>query len=1030
MQRDHLRKISLSVLLLGFAVFGADWPQFRFDSSRSAASPEALRPPLHLAWKLNLPRPRSWTYDPRLAFDASYQPVCQSDILVLTSMVTDSVEAYDVHSGRLLWRFFTGGPVRCAACLWRGRVYAASDDGSLYCLDLKTGALLWKRNDLPPGSRYRLVLGNGRYIALRPARGGPVIHNGVLYYAKGVWPFEQVSVFALDPLSGDLLWANHDAGLIRRGLLDHSTRRDTGISPQGYLAVLGNRLIVPSGRALPARFDLRKGTMDPYDSRWGGREGLAKGCWFIGGKGRYFAIGGDLYETAKWRRIDVDPANQKELGTFRDFVFDGRAAYFSLPLNVPRGYRPVGSGYKEIVALDLSGEPQVKRVKHKTGRILPKASFPELFRAPADNVKILIKAGEFLCGGKEGLVRIYRIKKNPQSLQKSWEGRVQGVPTSMIAASNRLFVVTDTGSLFCFAPENTPPLKAEETTVQIAPPEDLLKRAKELASLLPVERGQAVVAGKQADLWAVALSRASKLHVTILESDRSRAKELRNRIFSAGLYGSRISVLEGSLQSLPLPRYTAELVVLDSAHAFGGTLRPVDFLLVYRLLRPYGGLACFPVESASELKRCAAELSDTEVSRGCGFAILKRRGALPGSADWTCERADPGGTSVSSDNLVRAPFEILWFGGSIDTIWPDWDLTHSLPPSPVVVKGRMFLVVAPFLHAVDIYTGELLWTYRIPGLENRSRRPQLAAWDQTVYVALGNQCLILSAARGELLRRLSPPQPTSPISHLRVCKNALVLAAGKTLSVYNLSGEKKRWSFVASGHLSDVAVGNDKIFLWAARLPDRRGKIQSYHVRLVALDKETGRPVWEEPWERPPKPTRTFRLAYSARAGVLLAVWGKVRAYEARTGKLLWERADLQGCEEPLLHPSYLITQFGEMYDIRTGKRLPGHLWFGKPNTNWDLGGARGCNRAVAGLHLAFVRDAHASYFDLTTRRHVYLRGVRSGCTNSLIAAGGILNAPNFAYGCSCNYPVFCSYALVPVGGKETVDELRKVKAK
>ena len=48
------------------------------------------------------------------------------------------------------------------------------------------------------------------------------------------------------------------------------------------------------------------------------------------------------------------------------------------------------------------------------------------------------------------------------------------------------------------------------------------------------------------------------------------------------------------------------------------------------------------------------------------------------------------------------------------------------------------------------------------------------------------------------------------------------------------------------------------------------------------------------------------------------------------------------------------------------------------------------------------------------------LAGFRTGCKNSLIPAGGILNAPNYASGCTCNYPVFTALALVHMPDVET----------
>ncbi|MCH7726140.1 MAG: hypothetical protein IH991_06635, partial [Planctomycetes bacterium] len=49
------------VLMLGSYVVadakGSDWPQFRFDAGRTAASPAELPAELHLQWQRQLPKP-------------------------------------------------------------------------------------------------------------------------------------------------------------------------------------------------------------------------------------------------------------------------------------------------------------------------------------------------------------------------------------------------------------------------------------------------------------------------------------------------------------------------------------------------------------------------------------------------------------------------------------------------------------------------------------------------------------------------------------------------------------------------------------------------------------------------------------------------------------------------------------------------------------------------------------------------------------------------------------------------------------
>ena len=42
------------------------------------------------------------------------------------------------------------------------------------------------------------MLGNDRLISHWPARGGPVVADGVVYFAAGLWPSDGIYVYALD----------------------------------------------------------------------------------------------------------------------------------------------------------------------------------------------------------------------------------------------------------------------------------------------------------------------------------------------------------------------------------------------------------------------------------------------------------------------------------------------------------------------------------------------------------------------------------------------------------------------------------------------------------------------------------------------------------------------------------------------------------------------------------------------------------------------------------------------------------------
>jgi hypothetical protein len=42
-----------------------------------------------------------------------------------------------------------------------------------------------------------------------------------------------------------------------------------------------------------------------------------------------------------------------------------------------------------------------------------------------------------------------------------------------------------------------------------------------------------------------------------------------------------------------------------------------------------------------------------------------------------------------------------------------------------------------------------------------------------------------------------------------------------------------------------------------------------------------------------------------------------------------------------------------------------------------------------------------------------YLRNIRPGCTNGLIVADGLLNAPSMGQGCTCSYSLLTSFAMI-----------------
>lgn len=231
-----------------------DWPMWRHDAGRTGVSSQPMLATPHLHWIQQLPPLTPAYRNSRLQFDAGYEPVVAGKTLVVGSSRNDSVTAYSTETGDERWRYYTEGPVRFAPVLWQGRVIFGSDDGHLYCLSLSDGALLWKFQAVP---RSRKILGNRRLISVWPIRGGPVVADDRVYFAAGVWPFEGVFIYALDAATGKKLWLNDRLGFVY-GDHPHNAEAFGGVTPQGYLVVNGDELVVPCSAAYPAK--LNRGT--------------------------------------------------------------------------------------------------------------------------------------------------------------------------------------------------------------------------------------------------------------------------------------------------------------------------------------------------------------------------------------------------------------------------------------------------------------------------------------------------------------------------------------------------------------------------------------------------------------------------------------------------------------------------------------------------------------------------------------------------------------------------------------------------
>jgi len=1058
MRLQYQVAIILSVWLgtVGAAVptEAADWPMWRCDESRSASSQEALADQLYLRWVRMLPEPRpAWPVEQyKLRFDASYEPVVSGGTIFVPSMVTDSLTAYDTGTGVEKWRFHCDGPVRFAPVAWRDRVFFVSDDGYLYCLNAADGSLVWKFRGAPRGDRK--VLGNDRLISMWPARGAPVIYDGIIYFAAGIWPFMGTFIHALDAETGAVVWTNSSTGpdFIRQ---PHNEPAFSGVAPQGYLAATEDKLIVTCGRARPAVFDRKTGRLLYFrhsDNAFGKFRG---GC---------------------------------DIAVFRDWFFNFDVMYRLADGRAVATVSAEVTGDNAVIGFDRSGS-LMAFVPGSKGKA--KGLWKSRLTRPVE--RIFLRAGDRLYGcGADGLIAAVDIPRKDGDAAISWTATIDGEVFSMLAGDGKLFVVTTAGTIYCFGPDKGQPryyTYGEE-------PAPVATAHRTEPPWAECRQGYCLMPGIGTGEVLERLIERSRLHIVVLERDPAIVSAWRRKLCRAGLYGTRAAIIAGDINSVELPPYFASLVISqdpkDDGVLSGGAMKRL-----FESLRPYGGSAYF-ADKAQVTRRWIRNrwvrtglrrrlmrilrrsgLPNARIGYSGGFVKLVRSGPLPGSADWTHLYGDSANTVCSQDRLVKAPLGLLWFGERAE--FGDVLPRHGHGPGEQVVAGRLFIQGISSISARDVYTGRQLWKTELDQLNTfdvyydhtfiddfrdrtynqvhiagaNARGSNFVACADRVYVALDRACKVLDAATGKVLDVFTIADTTGgepeEWAYLAVYGDYLVAGAGfvrysdligadagwlawrrysdklasRRLVVMNrytgeiLSSLPARFGFPHNA----IAVGADTIFCmdllppFVLKQPATKALDPAEGFRLLAVDIESGRIRW-----RKDRDVFGGWLGYSAGYDVLvqgdwpdgddMGPWkdfDRIIAYRGIDGKVLWDKPVAYNGPY-ILHDDTIITQRSQgktarAFNLLTGEQVMRRHPLTGEMVPWEYMRLKGCNTAVGSQHLLTFRSSAAGFFDLTNDGGTgNLGGFKSGCTSNLIVANGVLNAPDFTRSCTCSY--------------------------
>ncbi len=1057
------------------------WPTYNHGPSRNALVERSLGVPLKLQW-VHVPRlaPRpAWpdpapndfwhrkhNLAPRVIYDRAFHLAAAGGKVYFGSSADDQVHCLDLATGREVWTFFAGGPVRLSPTLAGGKVYFGSDDGWVYCLDAATGRLLWK---VFPAPKEQLVIGNRRMISLWPIRTGVVVDQGKAFFCSGLFPeLAGVSLCCLDAATGKEIW-----------------KVKTDISAQGYILASRDRLFVPTGRTAPVAFDKRNGKKLASIPSSGGGYAVVEDDLVAAGPGD--TTGTLTLTDAKTRRKLVSFQGLHLVSRGGIYYIHGRTSLLALDRNryiaLLRKRMDLEAQKKKSTALlKKKGKksPEAKKLRlridamgkdiARLNRAMKKCF---LWNKPCKEPYGFLVAGDLLFTGGQDRVSAWKASSG----RKVWSAPVEGRAYGLAAAEGRLLVSTSKGKIYCFGKGRTPAPKSSSAP-EIQPPAPGGGPGAFLSQVLPQvpkKRGWCLVLGTAGPAAPLAREVAlrTNLDVFVLEEDPARVASARKALERAGLYGNRVTVYEGSLEKTWIPPYFADLILSGEALEKGRLPGPPG--LVLRSLRPWGGVLALALRPGTDGSASSAlaewagkassggrfpEIQPVKPSSGEGLLLL-RRGPLPGEGEWTEGLCNPGNTACTMDRRVAGPMDLQWFGRPGPRKMAD---RHHRNPPPLFKAGRLFIPGDQYYFCVDPYNGAPLWEIHLPG----SRRlgvfldcSNIAVDDRFFYVAAGPKLHRYHVATG----LEAPPIRLPRILQGRHVWEYLSLPEGKILG----SAAKEGAAFQEMSYNGEKPLWGDSMPLVTSRAlfcMDRRGRLLwKYHKGVIlnttltsgkgrvyfieseakgafaskngkmpmsvfragkcwltALDLERGRKAWRIPLDMSEFQILCY-LEY-ARGKLLLSgnhyiegrLWYFFRALDPASGKVVWEQKENSGFPpngehgEQNRHPTIIgnwAYTWPFAYRMSDGKRRKG----------WRFSRhGHGCGGVSASAYTLFWRGGNPWRWDIRPGGgpSPLNRVNRPGCWINMIPAGGMVLIPEASSGCTCGFPLQTSMAYVP----------------
>jgi len=1029
-----------------------DWPTFRHDPSRTAATGEKLKLPLEEVWVF---RSRQSRYAPKFRGEAHTEITPEFNRYALTitaaggslffaSAADGRVACLDAATAKMRWQFIAGSAVNRAPAYADGKVYFGSDDGRVYCLDAATGKVVWQYTAAPAD---RWFFSFGQLSSIWPVRTDIVVENGAAYFGAGIFPHDGTFIYCLDARTGKRIWRHAAHGeLLNRWSL----------APVGHIYVTDRNLYLPMDFK-PYRwmvFNSFKKSDGRYDP-WAGTDPESPGYGspfapMVGARsGKVHYRGGD----AQLIEEEVDPKTKKKTRKTKQ-LWAVKTPGYHVDVASVQGV-PIMRGTPTIY------DPDLCTVIYAGGVVYSAA-----YRANADT-------------GVDGKV----FARDAGDGKELWSAEIPEWPSQVIAANGMLFVSTRSGAIHAYGAAGSKKVGLVAEAIDADPFKATPSFAQAVADIVArtaKTEGHALVLDCDSGALAQELAKRTKLQIYAIFSDAAKAAAACEAYDRAGTHITRITALHRKPGTdLPYPSRIADLIVSESASAGGGL--PSDIETVTRLLKPIRGVALFggPKTSRQTVSEWIAATKQTDWQAVTEGGCWAKRAAphLAGSGGWTHRLGDAGNTMCSQDAVLKGPLGVAWYGPPYSSRG-----RKGLTP-PIISDGVLVCLYQNYINrkitnaqGFDQYTGRRLW-------RRDNAQTDTCAGRGSIFQRYLEVIVRLDPWTGKVLARWKPPFTEGKWTGMaadRDGKTLYVSAGGKQWSCimavdpatgrprWTLGGPGRGkqwglWSAISDGRmyfLGEKATGPRRaeaiaeMKAWLKKMPgddykEFAGKIEEHDFRvLTALDAKTGKVLYTHgvdisnaggTWTRkvvthgrrqyePP-----LHFAAIANGGVVVfcsaagadkswAVWPgggyKGRALsvcDGATGKLLWYRfANYRA--RPVVTDDYVIAE-PWAFDLRTGKpRTRKHPITGR-EAQWAFCRYnKQCGTFAGSRHFVFGRSRGIGYHDLLRDKGLYtFLQSRASCWVDTASGGGMMIKPPHAISCKCEVSMPFTVALAQV---------------